>query len=388
MDVEVRAGRVCGNILVPGSKSVAQRALLLAARKGGTVLGVPESHDIDRLCEGLRALGYTIEERRSERTVSGEMHEDPATIEVGDNGTAARCLTALAAVRPAVTLLDGSDRMRQRPMKPLCDALRELGATVEGDGFPIRVEGPIQAGSIKISTDQSSQFATALILLVDRVKGLRINVIGRRSFSYVNLTAFVQRTFCDPYVVEPDFSSAAPFAVAAATTRGDLLLRNLALSSAQPDARLFPFLNRAGAEVTEEAGGIRVRGTSRLDALSVDLSNCPDLAPLFGVLGALGDGETVVSGAPHLKQKESDRILATVGVVRALGGEAEAQDAGFTIQGGRPLNGGRIDSVGDHRIAMAAGVLALSVPGVTVTGAEAVRKSYPGFFEDLDALTE
>ncbi|MHC4959053.1 MAG: 3-phosphoshikimate 1-carboxyvinyltransferase [Planctomycetota bacterium] len=388
MDVEVRPGRISGSILVPGSKSVAQRALILATRRGGTILNVPESNDVRTMGEGLRALGFTVEESPGERTVSGSMNDVDSTVDVGDNGTAARCLAALAAVRDATTIVTGSERMQQRPMKPLCDALRELGATVEGDNLPLTIRGPVKGGMVKISTELSSQFATALIMLVEHVDGLKVQVSGRRSFSYVGLTAYVQRHFADPYVVEPDFSSAAPFAVAAATTGGDLLLRDLSLSSPQPDARLFPFLNRAGASVTGESAGIRVRGDGPLTGITADLSSSPDLAPLLGVVGALAEGETIVQGAPHLSLKESDRIASTVAMIRALGGDATPHGDGFSVRGGLPLTGAFVSAESDHRIAMAASVLALSVPGVTVSGAEAVRKSYPGFFADLDALTE
>lgn len=387
MDVAVRPGRLVGRICVPGSKSIAQRALILASHKGGTIRNVPDSDDIDRLCSGLRALGYNVEERPGERTISGELSNEPAMVFVGENGTAARCLTAMAALRPTRTVIDGESSLRRRPIQPLCEALRELGAEVEGDEFPITVRGPIEGGSIKVSTQLTSQFATALILLVDRVKGLRISVIGDRSIAYVGLTAHVKRQFCDPYVVEADFSSAAPFAVGAAITGGDLLIENLSLSSPQPDARLYPYLNRAGATVTEEDDGIRVRG-GPLTGITADLSDSPDLAPLIGVLGACADGTTRVEGAPHLVHKESDRIEQTVSMIRRLGGEATAHEDGFSVSGGRPLTGRPISCANDHRIAMAAAVLALWVPGVTVLGAEAVEKSYPRFFEDLSSLTE
>ncbi|MFI5403913.1 MAG: 3-phosphoshikimate 1-carboxyvinyltransferase, partial [Planctomycetota bacterium] len=253
--------------------------------------------------------------------------------------------------------------------------------------FPVRVRGPLHGGSVRLTTEQSSQFATALVLLVDRVKGLRVNVSGSRSFSYVGLTAFVQRAFRDPFDVEPDFSSAAALMVAAATSGGDLFVEGLSISSPQPDARVVGHLNRAGARVTGEEGGIRIRG-GRLAGIRADLASCPDLAPLLGAMGALADGTTVITGAPHLRFKESDRISATVALVRALGGEAEPEPDGFRVRGGLPLRAGPVSATGDHRVAMAAGVLALSVPGVTVAGAEAVRKSYPRFFEDLASLTE
>lgn len=387
MDVTVRPGRLQGRIRVAGSKSIAQRALILATRGGATLRNVPDSEDVDRMCDGLRRLGFRIDTEPGTLVVSGSFSAREVTLDVGDNGTAARYLTAFAALRDVRTVIDGSARLRERPMGPLVDALRELGATVEGDALPLAVRGPLRGGTIRLSTDVSSQFATALILIVDRVKGLRVNVIGRLSFSYVGLTAFVQRHFKSPYEVEPDFSSAAALAVAAATSRGDLFLEGISISSPQPDARIVPYLNRAGARVTEEEGGVRIRG-GQLHGLRADVSNCPDLAPLLGALGALAEGETVVTGAPHLVHKESDRIESTVALVRALGGEAEPLEDGFRVQGGVPLRGATVSSAGDHRIAMAAGALALSVPGVTVSGSEAVRKSYPRFFEDLESLTE
>jgi len=387
MDVTVRPGRLCGRIRVPGSKAIAQRALILATHRGATVRNVPESGDLERLCAGLQALGYEVGGAGGTRTVSGAASDAEATLDLGDNATGARCLLALAALRPAWTTVDGSARLRERPVKPLCDALRELGATVLGESFPVRVKGPIHGGTVRLTTELSSQFATALVLLVDRVKGLRVHVSGSRSFSYVGLTAFVQRAFRDPFDVEPDFSSAAALMVAAATSNGDLLLEGLGVSSPQPDARIVGHLNRAGARVTGEEEGVRVRGAN-LSGIRADLASCPDLAPVLGAMGALAQGTTMVSGAPHLRHKESDRIEATVALIRALGGEAEPQEDGFRVRGGLSLRGGSVSASGDHRVAMAAGVLALSVPGVTVTGAEAVRKSYPRFFDDLAALTE
>ena len=388
MDVTVRPGRIRGRIRLPGSKSIAQRALILATRHGGAVRHVPGSEDVEGLCRGLRALGFRVDEAGSERRISGSFSTQPARLDCGDSATAARCLLAFSALRDAETVVDGSARLRERPVAPLCDALRALGASVKGDAFPVTVRGPLRAGTVKLSTEISSQFATALILIVERVKGLRVNVVGRRSFSYVGLTAYVMRNFGDPYDVEPDFSSAAALAVAAATSRRDLSLDALSISSPQADARIVPYLNKAGARVTAEEGGIRVRGGGGLRGIRANVSNCPDLAPVLGAMGALAEGETVVTGAPHLAFKESDRIESTVGLIRALGGEAEPLEDGFRVRGGRRLRGGTVSSAGDHRIAMAAGVLALSVPGVTVTGAEAVRKSYPAYFDDLASLTE
>ncbi|MEM8883730.1 MAG: 3-phosphoshikimate 1-carboxyvinyltransferase [Planctomycetota bacterium] len=388
MQVGVRAGRIAGRILVPGSKSIAQRALILATRRGGRVTNVPESGDLTVLCEGLRALGYRVDEAPGVRVVGGSLSALPAEIDAGDNGTAARCLTALAALRSAPTRIDGSARLRQRPMAPLLAALRELGAEFDSEQLPLTIRGPIEGGIVRVDTELSSQFATALVLLVERVKGLKVKVEGKASFAYVGLTAVIMRQFEDPYPVEPDFSSAANHAVAAAVSGGDLVLEGLSMSSPQPDARILPFLNRAGAHVTQESDGVRIRGAERLHGIRANLANCPDLAPLLGVLGASAEGETVITGAPHLVHKESDRIEATVDMIRRLGGEAESRPDGLVVRGGKPLRAAELSSHGDHRIAMAAAVLALRVPGVTVTGSEAVDKSYPGFFDDLASLTE
>ena len=387
MDIEVRAGRIVGSIRVPGSKSIAQRALILACKRGGRITNVPDSGDVAVMCEGLRALGFSVEEQGDERIVSGQMHDEPATIDVADNGTAARCLTALAATRAAPTRFECSDRLRKRPMEPLLQALRQLGAEVDSDSLPYTVRGPIRGEAITVDTSDSSQFATAMVLLVSRVRGLKVKVIGKASFAYVGLTALIMRKFESPFAVEPDFSSAAVYAVAAAVTGGDVLLSGLNMSSPQPDARILPFLNRAGARVTQEDDGVRIRGGG-LKGIVANVGNCPDLAPLLGAMGALAEGETVVAGAPHLVHKESDRIAAMVGLIRELGGEAEARDDGFVVTGGLPMVGRTVSSREDHRIAMAAGVLALRIPGVTVTGSEAVKKSYPAFFDDLAALTQ
>jgi len=387
METPVRCGRVRGALRVPGSKSIAQRALILAARQGGVVRNVPANEDLERLGDALRALGFRIDEEGTTRTVSGSLSAGDARLDLGDNATGARCLLALAALRSATTVVDGSAQLRRRPMKPLCDALRSLGAEVAGDALPIAVAGPLRAGVVQVRTEISSQFATALILLVDWVKGLKVQVAGRASLGYVGLTAHMQRSFHDPYEVEPDFGSAAAMACAAAGTGGELLLTGLGLSSPQPDARVFAFLNRMGAKVSAGEEGVRVLG-GPLRGISADVATCPDLGPILGGLGALAQGETRVFGAPHLVHKESDRIARTVELIRSLGGEAEPLSDGFVVQGGRTLRGTVVDGSGDHRIAMAAALLALCTPGVTVAGSESVAKSYPGFFADLDSLTE
>ncbi|MFQ5845402.1 MAG: hypothetical protein ACE5JG_10495, partial [Planctomycetota bacterium] len=239
MDVSVRSGRIVGRLRPPGSKYVAQRAIVLASHRGGTVTNVPENDDVDRLCDGLRRLGYRVDEGPGERRIGGSPAASDAQLDLGDNATGARFLMALAALREARTVIDGSPRLRERPMRPLCEALRRLGVRVEGNRLPVALRGPMRGREVFVESDGSSPFASALILLVDRVPGLRVQVSGRESLSFVGLTAHVHRTFQDPYPVEADYGAAAPFAAAAAATDGDLLVEDLAWTSPQPDARVL-----------------------------------------------------------------------------------------------------------------------------------------------------
>jgi 3-phosphoshikimate 1-carboxyvinyltransferase len=189
------------------------------------------------------------------------------------------------------------------------------------------------------------------------------------------------------FVVEPDASSAAVWWAAAALVGGRVVVPGLSTATRQPDAALLPVLARMGARVTSSPAGeaiVTASGERLVGAGDVDLRASPDLAPLVAALAAGADGETRVVHAPHLRLKESDRIAACVAAVKALHGDATEAADGFVVRG-RALAGGVVDVAGDHRLALAFGVLGLSVSGVVLAGAEAVTKSYPGFFAELAA---
>ncbi len=415
--VPTASGPVRGTFSVPPSKSLHQRALAIAVLAEGSsqieAEGEPAG-DTGVLARALFAMGGrpvspigTIEGAFA----SGALGTSKESIRLGleRNGTGLRISTALATLRPegARTLVTGDRRLLARPHGPLLAALRRLGGHVRRrhSGSIRIVAGGIRGGEVSIRADTSSQFATALMLVAPRVGGLSLRLVNAPvSAPYVALTAGVLRAFGVPtgvkgerirvegvapratrYRVEPDASSAAVWWAAAALTGGDVVVNGLAATTAQADARLLGILGEMGATVsTTLAGEARVVGPGgRLRAPGdVDLRDSPDLAHLVAALAASAEGTTRVVNAPHLRAKESDRVASAVAAVRAVGGDAEAREDGFVVRG-RPLVGGAVPVRRDHRVALAFGVLGLAVPGVSLLGAEAATKSYPGFLSEL-----
>jgi 3-phosphoshikimate 1-carboxyvinyltransferase len=267
------------------------------------------------------------------------------------------------------------------------------------------VAAPLATRPLSIDATRSSQHATAILVAATRLGGVTLTLRGEPvSRAYLALTleslaAFgVEARVEGPVVVvggapprgarvvvEPDASSAAAWWAAAALTSGDAVVAGLPASTSQPDAALLDVLARMGARVERApTGEARVVGTGALvGAGDVDLRATPDLAPLVAALAAGAQGTTRVVHAPHLADKESDRIATCVAAVRAVGGDADPSPGGFVVRG-RPLSGGRVLVAGDHRLALAFGVLGLAVEGVTLSGASAVAKSWPGFLEAVD----
>lgn len=403
---------------VPASKSLHQRALLLATLSpvGHTttlVAGGPAPDDVVALARALG--GLTGQRVRTEGEIPGAMQgsvlvggRDRVRCDLGMNATGLRMLAVAAGLRPAGarTLLTGRPRLRARPHRPLLRALARLGAHARRrPSGALRVLGrPWARHEVAIAAETSSQPASALLLAAGPAGGLRLTLAGDVvSRGYLALTETVLAAFglpvegegalrrvaagsprCARYVVEPDASSAAVWWAAAALTGGKAEVHGLSARSCQPDVALLDVLARMGASVaTSSAGHVVVQGPPRLGgAGDVDLRDAPDLAPLVAALAAGADGETRVVGAAHLAVKESDRIATAVAAVRAVGGEAEPAADGFVVRGRLLGEDGRARVVavaGDHRIALAFGALGLRVAGVVLRGVEAVGKSYPGF---------
>lgn len=400
------------------SKSATHRALVAAALAGGAseIVSPLDAADTRATMEGLRRLGIVIEERERSWVVHGCAGAigGGATIALGASGTSARFLTAVAALGERPSLLDGSPRLRERPMDELVTALATLGATIapqDGRSFPLRAGGSgVRGGSVVLPGGRSSQFASALLLTAPAfATGLQLRIDPPRvSFSYVRLTLAVlaafgavvtpegeggfsvgpQRLSATRFAVEGDHSSASYALAAAAILGGRLRVAGLRAGSSQPDARFLRDLATLGCRVISDREGISVEASGRVPAFSWDLSDAPDLAPTAAVLALFAAGPCTLTGLHHLAFKESDRLELLRENLNRLGGRAAVVEGTLTIVPPRPgaSEPAIIRVADDHRIAMAFAVAGLARPGVTIDDPGAVLKSYPRFWEDLARL--
>ncbi len=410
-------GRLTGRIRIPGSKSVTNRALVAAAlAEGESVLLDPLDADDTRvLADALGTLGARVSIAPGAWTIAGPLSpptDREVTLDVGPAGTPARFLLALLSALPGRFVLDGSARMRERPMGPLVDALRRLGARIEPlgtEGFlPLRIlGGSLHAGRVAIRGDVSSQFLSALELVSPLVGGIGLDVEGPLvSEAYLTLTARTRAAFgveagaregryraCRYRV--PGDDSAACFAIAGAVlSAGDVEILGLERGSAQPDAVLRSWAAEAGAQVTwrreGEADVLRVRGTGVVRPLAVDVDPAPDAALPLAAMLAFAGGTSRLWGVARLREKESDRLAAAVDLLTRAGAAARIDPEGpiLVIDGARGVpRPAAFEAHDDHRVAMSAAVLALVLPpGSTLDAPGVTAKSYPAFFEDWSAL--
>jgi 3-phosphoshikimate 1-carboxyvinyltransferase len=357
-----------------------------------------------------------VDERERAWIVHGTAGTIPGggSIDLGSSGTSARFLAAIAALGAQPSLLDGSPRLRERPMEELVQALSALGAMVDTAGaraFPLRVGGSrVRGGATVVSGARSSQFASALLLAAPAFEqGLRLEVAPPRvSFSYVRLTVEIlesfggvvategeagfsvppQRLTATTLAIEGDHSSASYMLAAAAILGGRVRMRGLRAESAQPDARFLRDLVTLGCRVDPDGAGIVVEGTGRVPAFSWDLADAPDLAPTAAVLALFAEGPCALSGLQHVTLKESDRLAMLKDNLNRLGARARVDGGMLSIvpppRGA--AHGGAITVADDHRIAMAFAIAGLSVPNVTIDEPGAVAKSYPRFWDDFASL--
>lgn len=404
---------------VPASKSVANRELVLSALADGTsVLDLgpfDPGDDVRAMCEALASLGYAITREGGRMTVTGGKRDDVvgpdgATIGARDAGTVARFGTALAALGETPVRIDGSERLRERPLAPLLAALRTLGARIDGDRLPITVRGPLTGGEVAISGSESSQFASALLLAAPAMRdGLSLHIRGLLvSAPFVDLTIAalrkrgvkVELPAPSQYVVRPqtvkarkltipgDATAATYPAAAAAILGGSVTVEDVDAKRAdgsQGDIRFFDLLEEMGCKVDRHGGRVRVSREGGLHGIVANVRDCSDVFPTLAVVAACADGPSELGGIGHTRAQESDRIAAVAAALRAVGAGATEYADAIAIEP-RPLQGAVVDSAGDHRIAMAFSILGLSVPGISIDGAESVNKTFPSFYEMLNAL--
>ncbi len=403
---------VTGAFCVPASKSSLQRALVLAALSETPV--AIEVGDAAPGGEDVAALGAALE--RLGAWGGGALGAGRASLalDLGLGATGFRLVTALATLRPAGarTLVRGRPALLARPHQELRRALKRLGAHVlrKPSGAHRVIAGGMRGGRLTVGCRSSSQHVTALMLLAPRLGGLTLSLADRPvSRPYLRLTAQLLARFgiaarlegleapggrievaagvpaCERLSIEPDASAAAFWWAAAALTGGEVSIPGLGRGSAQADVLLLEVLERMGAQVERAAdASALVRGPAEglVGAGEVDLGDAPDLVPLTAALAACARGRTYLRGVLHARGKESDRLAASAALIAALGGRAEVLSDGLVVEGG-PLRAGVVSAAGDHRIAFAAGLLGLVVPGVVLRGAGAASKSHPTFLAEL-----
>jgi 3-phosphoshikimate 1-carboxyvinyltransferase len=400
---------------VPGSKSITNRALLLAALADGEsrLEGVLQSDDTRYMREGLEALGIDIfEESPTTWLVRGgrsKLRAPSRTLFVGNSGTTVRFLAALAALVPGPVTLAGDAHMARRPIQDLVDALTQLGVKVDCPSGcpPLTVYGgALPAGRVNMRGDRSSQFLSAMLMAGSVADGsIDVAITGTLvSRPYVGIT---ERMIADfgghvafddghfvvtpvsalesrTYAIEPDASAASyPFALAAASG-GSLFVPGLTKDALQGDVAFADVLARAGARVTYEAAGIRVEGQG-LRGVDEDMHHISDTVMTLAAIAPLASGPTTIRNVANIRIKETDRLAATVAELRRLGQHVAHGDDWLRIDP-QPLSPAVVQCYSDHRMAMSFAVLGAIRDGVSIEDPACVAKTYPGFWDDLDRL--
>jgi len=406
-------------VSIPGSKSLTNRALIIASlAQGATRLSnALFSDDTVVMVDSLRRLGFAVEVdgstlRMIVHGVGGRIPAAAADLFVGNAGTAARFLTAMVALGRGRYRLDGSPRMRERPIQDLLDTLAALGATTASTHGcpPVVVDAHgLRGGRAGVRGEISSQFVSAVLMVAPYASAdVELTIAGRLvGAPYVDMTIAVMREFGarldhpDPthihvpgrqqyrardYAVEPDASSAAYFFAAAAICGGRVRVPGLSTSSLQGDAKIIDLFEQMGCAVERTAAFLEVRGGQTLKGVDVDLGGLSDQTMTLAAIAPFAAGPTRIRGVAHIRHQESDRLTATATELRRLGQEVEEFDDGLKITP-RPVTPAVINTYGDHRIAMAFAITGLRAPGVVVADPDCVAKTFPDFFERLDAFS-
>ena len=418
MNKTIKPTKAAGITAAIPSKSVAHRLLICAALADKPCrIACPKlNKDIEATTNCLRALGAEISYAKGEFEVTPlKQAAGQAQLNCGESGSTLRFLLPLAAALGTQASFKREGRLAQRPLAPLDEVLKEHGAVLsDPKSEPLTLKGQLTGGDYQIDGGVSSQYISGLLFALPLLKEqCTLKITGKiESLPYIDLTVNALKAFGielamneqsflikndlkytapQKLEVEGDWSNAAFFlAMGALGSIEGVTVTNLNLHSAQGDKEIAEILNRFGAKVTadESLGTVTVQ-KGDLHAIEIDAAQIPDLVPILAIVAAKAQGTTRIYNASRLRLKESDRLAAIRLNLNALGGQAEETDDGLLIHGTGKLKGGRADSFNDHRMVMSAAAAALiSEEAVTVSGAEAVEKSYPAFWQDLAHIYE
>lgn len=424
---------------VPGSKSMTNRALLLAALSDGPVEidGVLFSDDSRHFLSSLQALGFDVEIDETAKRVrvegcKGVIPAKEAEINVGSAGTAARFLTAMLGFSDGVYTIQASEQMKKRPMLPLFELLEDVGAGItylEKEGhLPVRIYGralrtreqkaqekkyqyknlPLE---VELDISKSTQFLSALLLISPMVmeQELVIHITSEKTDgSYIHITrdmmkdfgadsSFDGKNYVVPkgtsyhkgyYVVEPDMSAACYFYAAAAITGGRALVKNVHPDNTQGDFKFLEVLRQMGCTLENQTDGIMLQGpqNGKLKGISLNMNDFSDQALTLAAIAPFADEKVQITGIGHIRGQESDRLSVIVKELTKLGIRCEEEETAVTIYPGEPA-AGEIDTYDDHRVAMAFSLIGLRVPGIIINDPMCCRKTFENYFDLLTELT-
>ena len=405
---------ICATLTIPGSKSVTNRALILAALcESPSILRRPlHSRDSALMIAGLKALGVGIEAAdNGDLTITPGPLYGPASIDVGNAGTVMRFLPPLSAMAKGIIHFDGDARSHERPLGPVIKALESLGVSVEHGsryGLPmtINANGQLRGGTVDVDATLSSQFISALLLIAPAtIEGITVRHIGSSlpSLPHIEMTIAMLRekgveikldqdewtvkparmTGSDS-IIEPDLSNAAPFMGAAMISGGTVVIRDWPRSTTQPGDQLRNIFTQMGALIEFRGDDLAITG-NEIHGIDIDLHDVGELTPSIAALCLFADSPSYLRGISHLRTHETDRLTALATEINGLGGEVIEEPSALRIIP-KPLHGGIFHTYDDHRLATAGAMIGLRVPGIEVENIETTRKTlpdFPGAWSDL-----
>jgi len=402
---------ISSKVSIPGSKSVTNRALILAAQANSpSIIRKPLiSRDSELMSAGLVALGVGIHDEGDNQSwkITPAPLKGPAHIDVGNAGTVMRFLPPLAALAQGEIAFDGDPRSYERPIGPVIKALEELGIEIDHQGhyslpMVIRGTGVIPGGKLTIDASKSSQFLSALLLVgPSMANGITVTHTGSSlpSMPHIDMTVQMLRDFGaevdvdkagqswsvkagtlrgQDLVIEPDLSNAAPFLSIAMVCGGSITIADWPQKTTQPGDYLREIFTKMGARVALNAGGLTLTGSGSIHGIDIDLHDVGELTPSIAALAALADSPSHLRGIGHLRMHETDRLAALTREINALGGNVVEEETALHITPA-PLHGGTFHTYEDHRLATAGAVIGLVTPDVLIENVATTRKTLPDF---------
>jgi 3-phosphoshikimate 1-carboxyvinyltransferase len=410
--------KVSARVVIPGSKSVTNRALILAAQaQSPSLLKRPLiSRDTELMVAGLRAMGVSIKETDSAWEITPAPLRGPAKVDVGNAGTVMRFLPPLSALAQGDISFDGDPRSYERPLAPVIAALEDLGIEVEHDGryslpMVVKGKGVIPGGALTIDASASSQFLSALLLIAPSTRdGIVATHKGGPlpSMPHIDMTVQMLRDFGakvevnkeanswsvssgalqgQDLIIEPDLSNAAPFLSIAMVCGGSITIADWPEVTTQPGDQLREIFTTMGAIISrssdKDKGGLTITGGESIKGIDIDLHDVGELTPAIAALAALADSPSHLRGIGHLRLHETDRLAALTREINSLGGNVVEEETALHITPngamGKGLHGGTFHTYEDHRLATAGAVIGLVVPGVEIENVATTRKTLPDF---------